>query len=65
SSGRAFEVDKGGYVLAEGNVFDNVATVIRPGGAGAAGPDDGGDVVEDVALGEDVAALVDLEGAAR
>ncbi|KAJ0153905.1 putative pectin lyase A, partial [Colletotrichum tanaceti] len=36
SSGRAFEVDKGGYVLAEGNVFDNVATVIRPGGAGAA-----------------------------
>ncbi|KAL4773264.1 pectin lyase B [Aspergillus nidulans var. acristatus] len=29
SSGHAFEIDSGGYVLAEGNVFQNIPTVIE------------------------------------
>ncbi|KAF6829251.1 pectin lyase [Colletotrichum plurivorum] len=36
STGHAFEVDEGGYVLAEGNVFTGVKSVIESGGAGAA-----------------------------
>ncbi|KXH43416.1 pectin lyase [Colletotrichum simmondsii] len=35
STGHGFEVTSGGYVLAEGNVFSNVATVIEAGGDGA------------------------------
>ncbi|OLN97956.1 putative pectin lyase A 1 [Colletotrichum chlorophyti] len=35
TSGHAFEVDEGGYVLAEGNVFDGIKTIIEDGGAGA------------------------------
>ncbi|KAL3469943.1 pectin lyase fold/virulence factor [Aspergillus californicus] len=29
STGHAFEIDAGGYVLAEGNVFQNIATVVE------------------------------------
>lgn len=29
SSGHAFEIDAGGYVLAEGNVFQNIPTVVE------------------------------------
>ncbi|TEA16141.1 putative pectin lyase A [Colletotrichum sidae] len=36
STGHGFEVDEGGYVLAEGNVFANVETVLEDGGAGSA-----------------------------
>ncbi|KAK6211744.1 pectin lyase [Colletotrichum tabaci] len=35
TSGHAFEVDEGGYVLAEGNVFNGISTVLESGGAGA------------------------------
>ncbi|KAL0934031.1 pectin lyase [Colletotrichum truncatum] len=35
STGHAFEVTKGGYVLAEGNVFSNVKAAIEAGGDGA------------------------------
>jgi len=34
SKGHAFELGQGGYVLAEGNVFQNVATVIEAGATG-------------------------------
>jgi pectin lyase len=36
SSGHAFEIDSGAMVLAEGNIFQNVATVVESGFAGQA-----------------------------
>lgn len=34
STGHAFEIDSGGYVLVEGSVFQNVPTILESGAAG-------------------------------